>query len=434
MSIGLPRRITLSASEEFGKQVSALVQAQLRPVADSDAVTKIIDQVQDGGDAAVLACVREFDGIDAQSMTELTLGPADFEAAYAAQTVDVQAALTEAAARIRTFAERQRIEPFEWQDEHGSVMGQHVVPLECVGIYVPGGKAAYPSTVLMNAIPAQVAGVKNIVMATPSHHSKVVLAAAHVAGVTQGFAMGGAHAIAALALGTETVPSADKITGPGNIWVAEAKRQLHGRVGIDMIAGPSEILVITDGTCGPELVARDLMAQAEHDEQAQAWCVGFDAMHLDAVEEALRRLVPAAPRRAIIEKSFEDCGGLFLVGSIEDAIAFANMMGPEHLHLAIADPERFLPHIQNAGAVFLGANSPEVLGDYCAGPNHVLPTGCTSAFSSALGTYDFQKRITTQKMSVQGSAALAPIADCLARLEGLDAHAESARCRMATDS
>lgn len=433
MSTAMPRRLS-AREDDFSDRLRALGEGRTPGVAHRKDVARIIREVADTGDEALLAYARKHDGAQVDRVSELCWSAQDFRDAFEAQEPAVRAALEEAAERIRTYASRQCIEPFEWQDEQGSVLGQKVVPLERVGIYVPGGQAAYPSTVLMNAVPAQMAGVGEIVMVSPGRNAPAVLAAAHVAGVTRGFAMGGAHAVAALAFGTETVPRVDKITGPGNAWVTEAKRQLYGHVGIDLVAGPSEIVIVTDGSADPAWIAWDLMAQAEHDEDAQALCIGIDRAHLDAVEDALRALLPSAARSAIIGASLERHGALIEAASLDEAMDIANRIAPEHLHLAVAEPEPLLAQVRHAGAVFLGNDSPEALGDYCAGPNHVLPTMGNARFASPLGAYDFQKRITTQKMSRAGSSALARLADCLARVEGLDAHAASARCRTEGDT
>jgi histidinol dehydrogenase len=345
-----------------------------------------------------------------------------------------RAALTEAAARIRDFHERQASTAFSVRAADGTELGQRVTPLDRVGLYVPGGKAAYPSSVLMNAIPARVAGVREIVLVVPTPdgiRSPLVLAAAHLAGVTRAFAIGGAQAIAALAYGTATVPAVDKICGPGNAYVAAAKRRVFGTVGIDMIAGVSEIVVIADATANPDWVALDLYAQAEHDELAQAILLTPDASLLARVEASAQRLLAEMPRAATIAASFARRGALIRTRDLAQACAVANLIAPEHLELAVADPDALLPQIRHAGAIFMGHYSSEALGDYCAGPNHVLPTGRTARFSSPLGVYDFQKRTSVLRISRAGAQTLGAIASTLAHGEGLTAHARSAEARFA---
>ncbi len=345
---------------------------------------------------------------------------------------EAREALEAAAERIRAYAERQRLEEWSYEDADGNRLGQQVTALDRVGVYVPGGKAAYPSTVLMNAVPARVAGVEEIIMVVPAPGgaiSPLVLAAAHVAGVDRIFTIGGAQAVAALAYGTETVPAVDKIVGPGNAYVAEAKRRVFGVVGIDMIAGPSEVLIISDGQADPEWIAMDLFSQAEHDEEAQALLVCPDFVFLDQVQQAMERLLPDLERSEIIRASLAERGALICVRDLEEAQQVANYVAPEHLELSVAEPDRLLEGIRHAGAIFLGHYSAEALGDYCAGPNHTLPTSRTARFASPLGVYDFQKRSTTLYCSPQGAAALSGCAAALARGEGLTAHARSAEYR-----
>lgn len=392
----------------------------------------IINEVRRRGDAAVLEYTRALDGLDAQSATDLEID-ADRLTAALHEIPDTQReALEVAAARLTAYARQQAMASWQIEDDDGNTVGQLVRPLARVGVYAPGGKAAYPSTVLMNTIPATVAGVDEIVLITPTPGGEphpLVLAAAALGGVSRVFTVGGAQAVAALAYGTETMPQVDKIVGPGNAYVAAAKRQVFGQVGIDMIAGPSEVLIVADGSGDPEWAAIDLFAQAEHDEQARAILVSPDAAYLDAVAEAIERLLPGQPRAEIIQAALDNQGALIRVADLGEAVRLANRIAPEHLELAVADPEALLVDIRHAGAVFLGPHSPEALGDYCAGPNHVLPTGRTARFSSPLGVYDFQKRLSVINASPAGAAVLAPTAATIARAEGLEAHAQSAEAR-----
>jgi len=396
------------------------------------AVRAIVAEVRSRGDAALLEYTRRFDRVAARSVAELEIPRAELRAALEALPARERAALEEAAARVRRFHERQLGESWQYREADGTLLGQRVSALGRVGLYVPGGKAAYPSSVLMNAIPARVAGVGELVMVSPTpggERNALVLAAAALAGVDRVFALGGAQAVAALAYGTESVPAVDKIVGPGNAYVAAAKRQVFGQVGIDMIAGPSEILVISDGSTPPDWLAMDLSAQAEHDELAQAILLSPSARHLDEVEQAIARLLPTMPRRAVIEASLASRGALVATRDLEEACALANRIAPEHLELSVAEPEAWLPKLRNAGAIFLGRWSSEAVGDYCAGPNHVLPTAGTARFSSPLGVYDFQKRSSLIGVSREGAAALGRIAATLAEGEGLAAHARSAEMR-----
>ncbi len=334
---------------------------------------------------------------------------------------------------MRAYHERQKMESWSYTEPDGTLLGQQVTPLDRVGLYVPGGKAAYPSSVLMNAIPAKVAGVGELIMVVPTPDgvvNELVLAAAHIAGVDRVFTIGGAQAVAALAWGTDTVPAVDKIVGPGNIYVATAKRMVFGTVGIDMIAGPSEILVVCDGDTDPRWIAMDLFSQAEHDEDAQAILVSPDAAFLDAVEAEIGRLLPEMSRRPIIETSLQARGALIRVEDLDQAMEVVNRVAPEHLELSVADPQAWLPRIRHAGAIFMGRYTAEALGDYCAGPNHVLPTSRTARFSSPLGVYDFQKRSSLIQCSAEGASVLGRVADVLARGEGLEAHARSAAFRI----
>lgn len=396
-------------------------------------VAGIIADVRARGDAALIELTAKFDGVRATSMAELEIDGDEMARAFASIPDAERAALRSAAARIRAYHERQVLASWSYRDGDGSEFGQKVTPLDSVGVYVPGGKAAYPSSVLMNVIPAHVAGVAEIIMVVPTPggvRNPLVLASAHLAGVSRAFTLGGAQAIAALAYGTASVPAVDKICGPGNAYVAAAKRRVFGTVGIDMVAGASEVLVIADGSANPDWVAMDLFAQAEHDELAQAILVTPDARMLDAVASSAERQLAGMPRRAIIAAALARRGALILVKDLDAACALANRIAPEHLELAVADPGALLPKIRHAGAIFMGHQSSEALGDYCAGPNHVLPTGRTARFSSALGVYDFQKRSSVLNLSALAARTLGPIAATLARGEGLDAHAQSALYRV----
>ncbi len=399
-------------------------------------VAEIIADVRARGDAAVLAYTARFDGVHVADAAALELSQGELRAAFDAITAAQRSALQSAAARVRAFHERQRDacgRSWQYRDEDGTLLGQKVTPLDRVGIYVPGGKAAYPSSVLMNAIPAQVAGVGEIVMVVPTpqgERNALVLAAAHVAGVHRVFTVGGAQAVAALAWGTATIPRVDKITGPGNAYVAAAKRRVFGQVGIDMIAGPSEILVLADGSTPADWVAMDLFSQAEHDELAQSILLCPDAAYIAQVQAAIDRLLPGMPRRDVIRASLEGRGALILTRSMDEACAISNRIAPEHLEVSSRDPQRWEPLLRHAGAIFLGAYTSESLGDYCAGPNHVLPTSGTARFSSPLGVYDFQKRSSLIEVSEAGAQVLGPIAAELAHGEGLQAHAQAAELRL----
>ncbi|HEY5900022.1 MAG TPA: histidinol dehydrogenase [Burkholderiales bacterium] len=393
-----------------------------------ETVRAIIAAVREQGDAAVLDYARRFDAAKARSVHELEVPRAAMHAALAALSSEERDALAFAHGRITAFHERQLQKSWDYREADGTRLGQRITALERVGLYVPGGKAAYPSSVLMNAVPAKVAGVGEIIMVSPNPNP-LVLAAAALAGVDRVLTLGGAHAVAALAFGTASVPRVDKIVGPGNIYVAEAKRQVFGQVGIDMIAGPSEILVISDGTAPAEWIAMDLFSQAEHDEAAQALLLSPDRRHLDEVETAIAPLLAEMPRRAVIEQSLSARGALIQTRDIDEACALANRIAPEHLELCLAAPEEALARIRNAGAIFLGRFSSEAIGDYCAGPNHVLPTAGSARFSSPLGVYDFQKRSSIIEVSQAAAAKLGEIAATLADGEGLSAHARSARMR-----
>ncbi len=398
-----------------------------------NAVSDILAGVRARGDAAVLEYTARFDRLNAPDMAALELSQADLHAALEKLPLRLEKSLKAAAERVRVYHEKQRQESWTYTEPDGTVLGQQVTALDRVGLYVPGGKAAYPSSVLMNAIPAKVAGVKELIMVVPTPdgvRNDLVLAAAAVSGVDRVFCIGGAQAVAALAYGTETIPQVDKIVGPGNAYVAEAKRRVFGIVGIDMIAGPSEILVICDGKTNPDWIAMDLFSQAEHDELAQSILISPDAAFLDAVQASVCRLLPTLPRQDVISASIGNRGGLILCKDLAEAADIANFIAPEHLELSVEDPNAMLPLIRHAGAIFMGRNTCEALGDYCAGPNHVLPTSRTARFSSPLGVYDFQKRSSLIHVSEQGAKTLGEIATALAYGEGLQAHGRSAEYRM----
>jgi histidinol dehydrogenase len=419
----------------------AAFAARLHWSADTDAaieqrVADILADVQQRGDAAVLEYTQRFDGLQAADVKALEITQAELKAALDSLPAVQRDALQAAAARVRQYHEAQKKasgESWSYRDEDGTLLGQKVTPLDRVGIYVPGGKAAYPSSVLMNAIPAHVAGVQEIIMVVPTPQgvrNPLVLAAACVAGVSRAFTVGGAQAVAALAYGTATIPKVDKITGPGNAYVASAKKRVFGTVGIDMIAGPSEILVLADGTTPAEWVAMDLFSQAEHDELAQSILLCPDAAYIAEVQAAIDRLLPEMPRREIIAKSLNDRGALILTRDMAEACAISNRIAPEHLEVSSSEPHRWEPLLRHAGAIFLGAFTSESLGDYCAGPNHVLPTSGTARFSSPLGVYDFQKRSSLIEVSEAGAQPLGRIAAELAYGEGLQAHARAAELRL----
>ncbi len=396
------------------------------------AVTEVLAGVRARGDAAVVEFTNRFDQLAAPDMAALELPRAALEAALASITPAQRQALETAAARVRSYHQKQLLESWSFTEADGTRLGQKVTPLDRAGLYVPGGKASYPSSVLMNAIPAKVAGVKELIMVTPTprgERNPLVLAAAAIAGVDRVFTIGGAQAVAALAYGTETIPQVDKIVGPGNAFVAEAKRRVFGTVGIDMVAGPSEVLIISDGSGNPDWVAMDLFAQAEHDEVAQSLLLCTSDTFIAAVEASIAKLLPEMPRREIIAASLANRGALIKVASLDEACEIANHIAPEHLELAIEHAEPWVDKIRHAGAIFVGHCSVESLGDYCAGPNHVLPTMRSARFSSPLGVYDFQKRTSIIHMSPAGAAALAPVAAELAYGEGLQAHAKSAEYR-----
>jgi histidinol dehydrogenase len=434
-------RVDIRRLDTTADDFEAALQHLLHGSAEADAAidaraAQIIADVRARGDAAVLELTARFDGVQAATVAALEIGADELRAALDAIAPARRLALQAAAERVRDYHQRQAdacCRSWSYGDAHGSLLGQKVTPLDRVGIYVPGGKASYPSSVLMNAIPAQVAGVGEIVMVVPTpggERNALVLAAAHLAGVDRVFTIGGAQAVAALAYGTATIPRVDKITGPGNAYVAAAKRRVFGQVGIDMIAGPSEILVLADGSTPPNWVAMDLFSQAEHDELAQSILLSPDAGYLDAVQEAIERLLPAMPRRDVIRASLEGRGALIQTRSLEEACAISNRVAPEHLEVSSREPQRWEPMLRHAGAIFLGAYTSESLGDYCAGPNHVLPTSGTARFSSPLGVYDFVKRSSLIEVSAAGAQVLGPIAAELAYGEGLQAHARAAELRL----
>jgi histidinol dehydrogenase len=423
-----------SAQADFPARLARLAAWEsTQDEAIEQAVAAILADVRDRGDHAVLDYTRKFDRVDAPSIGALELANDELQQAFAGLPAAQRDALVAAAGRIRTYHERQVAQSWEYLDADGNRLGQQVTALDRVGIYVPGGKAAYPSSVLMNAMPARVAGVSEIVMVTPTpggERNPLVLAAAALCGVNRVFTIGGAQAVAALAYGTASVPRVDKIVGPGNAYVAAAKRRVFGTVGIDMIAGPSEILVVCDGRTNPDWVAMDLFSQAEHDELAQAILLSPDGAFVEAVGRSMQRLIAQMPRRDVIAASLRGRGALITVRDLAEACEIANRVAPEHLELSVEEPERWLPRIRHAGAVFLGRYTSESLGDYCAGPNHVLPTAGTARFSSPLGVYDFQKRTSVIQVSRDGARKLGAIAAELARGEGLPAHAQSAEFRL----
>jgi histidinol dehydrogenase len=423
-----------SGAPDFAAQLAALLafEGAQDPAVDTT-VAGILDDVKKRGDAAVLEYTKRFDRVQASSVAQLEFTRDEMQRALAAITPAQRAALEQAAARVRIYHEKQIAQSWSYTDEDGTRLGQQVTALDRVGLYVPGGKAAYPSSVLMNALPAKVAGVREIVMAVPTpggEKNPLVLAAAALAGVDRVFGIGGAQAIGALAYGTQTMPQVDKIVGPGNAYVAAAKRRVFGVVGIDMVAGPSEILIVCDGSTDPDWIAMDLFAQAEHDELAQAILLAPGAHYIEQVAASIERQLPGMSRQAVIKVALEKRGALIEVRDMDEACALVNRIAPEHLELSVANPDALLPKIRNAGAIFLGPYTSESLGDYCAGPNHVLPTSRTARFSSPLGVYDFQKRSSVIAVSKKGAARLGAIAMELASGEGLSAHAKAAEYRM----
>lgn len=423
-----------TASETFPSQLNSLLSWDESSDLDlQQRVLEIINTVRRQGDQAVIDYTNRFDQCNISTNNELELSPTRLRSAWENLPDDKSQALQTAADRIRAYAEKQKMESWQYLEADGTILGQKITALDRAGLYVPGGKAAYPSSVLMNAIPAKVAGVGELIMVVPTPKGKVnelVLAAAYLAGVDRAFAIGGAQAIAALAYGTETIPKVDKIVGPGNIYVATAKKLVFGQVGIDMIAGPSEILIICDGKTNPDWIAMDLFSQAEHDENAQAILLSDDLDFLNAVEQSINTLLPEMERADIIRESLSGRGALIQTRNLEEAAEVANSIAPEHLELSVADPQRLCDKIRNAGAIFLGRYTAEALGDYCAGPNHVLPTSSTARFSSPLGVYDFQKRSSLIFCSAEGADSLGKTASVLARGESLTAHARSAEYRI----
>jgi histidinol dehydrogenase len=423
-----------SQQPEFEAKLSALLAyegALNKQVADT--VDEIISAVRTDGDKSLIDYSVKFDNVNAESLADLTINSRDIESAYKELNDTEKSALEVAAERVEQYHQKQKQNTWTYTDEYGSILGQKVTPLDRVGLYVPGGKAAYPSSVLMNAIPAKVAGVRELIMVVPTPNGKInqlILAAAFISGINKVFTIGGAQAIAALAYGTESVPKVDKIVGPGNIYVATAKRAVFGRVGIDMIAGPSEILVICDGNTDPDWIAMDLFSQAEHDEDAQSILLCPDQNFINEVEKSIAKLLPTMDRKKIIRTALKNRGALIHTKDLSEAIEISNKIAPEHLELSIDDPESILDSIMNAGAIFMGRYTCEALGDYCAGPNHVLPTSGTARFSSPLGVYDFQKKSSLIMASSDGANILGRVAATLADGEGLQAHAKSARYRV----
>ncbi|MDH5361124.1 MAG: histidinol dehydrogenase [Gammaproteobacteria bacterium] len=423
-----------SSAEGFWLQLDELLAWE--GVSDDDVnqtVRHILSEVRRRGDEAVVEMTNRFDRMNAASMAELEIPASRLQEALDSITAEQRQALETSAERVRSYHEHQKQESWSYTEADGTLLGQQVTPLERVGLYVPGGKAAYPSSVLMNAIPAKVAGVAELIMVVPTPDgviNELVFAAAQIVGVDRVFAIGGAQAVAALAYGTETIPQVDKVVGPGNIYVATAKGMVFGTVGIDMIAGPSEILVICDGKTDPDWIAMDLFSQAEHDEDAQSILLCPDADYLQQVEASIDRLIEEMPRDAIIRKSLKERGALIKVRDLDEAVEVANYIAPEHLELSVEDPLTMSKQIKHAGAIFMGRYTAEALGDYCAGPNHVLPTSRTARFSSPLGVYDFQKRSSLIMCSADGASKLGKIASTLAHGEGLTAHGRSAEYRI----
>ncbi|MDF1763044.1 MAG: histidinol dehydrogenase [Oleibacter sp.] len=432
MSITISR--LSSAQADFAARMDELLSWD--GVSDADvqmAVTGIVHDVRQRGDAAVIEYTNRFDRMSVSSMAQLELTQQQLQDALDGLDDSQRHALLTAAERVRVYHEKQKQDSWQYHETDGTLLGQKITAMDRVGIYVPGGKAAYPSSVLMNAIPAHVAGVSEIIMVVPTPDgelNQLVLAAAAAAGVNRVFTVGGAQAVAALAYGTETVPRVDKVVGPGNIYVATAKRMVFGQVGIDMIAGPSEILVVCDGQTDPDWIAMDLFSQAEHDEDAQSILVSTDSAYLDQVQASIEKLLPTMEREAIIRTSLSERGAMILAKDKADCLAIINRIAPEHLELSVDDPQSWLPEIRHAGAIFMGRYTAEALGDYCAGPNHVLPTSGTARFSSPLGVYDFQKRSSLVMFSADGASEMGKVASVLARGEHLTAHARSAEYRI----
>ena len=432
MTVAIAR---LRASDEgFDQTIDKLIAWDMvSDAAVEETVRSILAQVREQGDRALIELTNRFDRRQVESIDKLCITSDQLQEALQSIDSETRQALEAAATRIRDYHHHQKQESWQYSEADGTALGQQVTPLDRVGIYVPGGKASYPSSVLMNCIPARVAGVGEVVMMVPAPDnelSPMVLAAAAIAGVDRVYTVGGAQAVAALAYGTETVPRVDKIVGPGNIFVATAKRMVFGTVGLDMVAGPSEILVVCDGQTDPDWIAMDLFSQAEHDEDAQSIFIAWDADYIEAVQRSMEKLLPEMERRDIIRQSLERRGALIEVADQQQAIALINRIAPEHLELSVEDPQAWLPEIRHAGAIFMGRHTAEALGDYCAGPNHVLPTSATARFSSPLGVYDFQKRSSLIFCSEQGASDLGKVASVLGRGESLTAHARSAEYRI----
>lgn len=419
---------------EFKSLFNTLLnRSLLKSQAVEDKVRIIVNQVKFQGDQALIAFANQFDQAGFECSEDFVLYPAQMEQAFDALELEIRQSLETAYARITAYHEKQKAQSWQFEDQHGSKLGQRISAIEKVGIYVPGGQASYPSSLLMNAVPAKIAGVNEMTMVTPGTRQSInplVLAAGHLVGIDKIYTIGGAHAIAALAYGTASVSRVDKIVGPGNKYVAEAKRQVFGVVGIDMIAGPSEVLIIADGSVNPDWMAMDLFAQAEHDQDAQAILLCPDQDYLEQVDHSIRHLIQQMPRKSIIQTALAEHGALIKVKDMKEAFSISNRIAPEHLEIMTQDPEQYLPEIKNAAAIFLGAFSSEALGDYCAGPNHVLPTASTARFASPLGVYDFQKRSSVIQISEQGARELATTASWLANHEGLTAHSQAALIRI----
>ncbi len=426
-------KLTSTQSDFQEKLSSLLVWDSVSNKEVVQTVNDIITNIRNNGDGALIDYTNKFDAVNASSMKDLTIKLPALKQAFETLNKKQKSALTIAANRVHLYHKKQKQSTWTYTEDDGTMLGQKITPLDRVGLYVPGGKAAYPSSVLMSAIPAKVAGVESLIMVVPTPNgisNPLVLAAAYIAGVTQVFTVGGAQAIAALAYGTQTIPKVDKIVGPGNIYVATAKRAVFGQVGIDMIAGPSEILIICDGKTNPDWIAMDLFSQAEHDEDAQSILLCPDADFINKVEKSIAKLLPTMDRKAIIKTALKDRGALIHTKDMNEAIALSNQIAPEHLELSVEDPQAMLEGIKHAGAIFMGRHTCESLGDYCAGPNHVLPTSGTARFSSPLGVYDFQKKSSLIMVSHQGANTLGKVAAILADGEGLQAHAQSAKYRI----
>jgi histidinol dehydrogenase len=431
------RQLSTRNSDFLQQLDDLLAWESVSDTAVNGTVNQIIQAIRQQGDAALLEYTQRFDRWQADGAEELQIPLGRLQQAWETIPQDQQTALETSAARIRTYAKHQLMESWSYTEADGTLLGQQVTPLDRVGLYVPGGKAAYPSSVLMNAIPAKVAGVSELIMVVPTPDgelNELVLAAAHVSAVDRVYAVGGAQAVAALAYGTETIPSVDKIVGPGNIYVATAKRAVFGQVGIDMVAGPSEILIICDGETDPDWTAMDLFSQAEHDEDAQSILLCPDSQYLERVKESIDQLLPTMERQEIIATALRVRGAMIEVRDLDEAVEVANHIAPEHLELSVANPHDMAKRIRHAGAIFMGRHTAEAMGDYCAGPNHVLPTSRTARFSSPLGVYDFQKRSSLIMVSPQGADTLARTSSVMARGEGLTAHARSAEYRYKSDS